>query len=36
MTYTIRIIAGAILAWLTDLEQRCNRIIGPFLCPRRY
>lgn len=36
MTYSFRIIYGAACAWLRSVEHQLNRILGPFLCPRRY
>lgn len=36
MIYTIRIVFGAIMAQVRDIEQQLNRALGPWLCPRRY
>lgn len=36
MTYTISILFGAARAWLRNLENRVNALLGPWLCPRRY
>lgn len=36
MTYTIRMIWGALRAWAADPRTRTNRFLGPMLCPRRY
>lgn len=36
MTYTIRIMLGATIEVLRDIERRINAALGPWLCPRRY